>query len=64
MAGKERRIRYLDAVVAVFATLLFVSPVLYLWTAPDTRWYLPYLLWLLVIVLAAWAWQQRSRHDL
>lgn len=66
MAGPERRIRYLDAVVAVFvlAVLLFVSPAMYLWTAPGSRWYLPYLLWLLIIVLGVWAWRQRSRHDL
>ena len=65
MAAPERRIRYLDAVVAVFvlALLLFVSPAMYLWTAPGSPWYLPYLLWLLIIVLGVWAWRQRSRHD-
>jgi hypothetical protein len=60
-----RRIRYLDAVVVVclFAALLFVSPAIFLWTRAGTPWFVPYLLWLLVIGLAAWAWRQRSRHD-
>jgi len=65
MAGHERRIRYLDAVVAVFllAAMLFVSPAVYLWARDTTPWLVPYLLWLLVIALAAWAWRQRSRHE-
>ena len=65
MALPKRRIRYLDAVVVtfLFAALLFVSPVIYIWTQAGTPWFVPYLLWLLVIALSAWAWRQRSSHD-
>jgi len=65
MGTSRRRIRYLDAVIAVFlfAALIFVTPVLYLWTGSGAPWYAPYLLWLLVIVLSAWAWRQRAHHE-
>lgn len=65
MASPRRRIRYLDAVLAVFlfATLLFATPVIYLWTGPGSAWYTPYLLWLFVILLAGWAWQQRTQRE-
>ena len=65
MTTRKRRIRYLDAVLAVFlfAALIFVSPVLYLWAGPGAPWYAPYVLWLLVILLTAWAWRQRPQRD-
>jgi len=65
MPATRRRIRYLDAVVAVFlfAALVFVTPVLYLWTGYGAPWYAPYVLWLLVIGLSAWAWRQRAHRE-
>ena len=55
----------LDAVLAVFlfAALIFASPVLYLWSGAGAPWYAPYVLWLLVIGLTAWAWRQRAQRD-
>ena len=51
--------------IAVFllAVLTFVTPVLYLWTGSGAPWYAPYLLWLLVIALSAWAWRQRGHRE-
>ena len=65
MPERRRRIRYLDAVIAafLFAALVLVTPVLYLWSAPGAPWYAPYVLWLLVIVLSAWAWHQRGHRE-
>ena len=65
MPGRKPRIRYLDAVLAVFllAALIFASPVLYLWSGAGAPWYAPYVLWLLVIGLTAWAWRQRAQRD-
>jgi len=37
-------------------------PLLVWWASDDSPWYLPYLLWLVIIVLAAWL-QRRKRTD-
>jgi hypothetical protein len=39
-----------------------VSPLVRWWAADDSPWYLPYLLWLLLIVLAAWVVQRGGSH--
>ncbi|SEQ42324.1 hypothetical protein SAMN05421693_13027 [Ectothiorhodospira magna] len=44
--------------------LLFASPLLEWWTRPGAPWYLPYLLWGLIIALAALAQWYRGPHDL
>ena len=66
MKQPRHKLRYLDAVMIVFllAALLFVSPVIYLWTARISPWYTPYLLWLAVIIVAALAARLRSRDEL
>ena len=58
--------RYLDAVIVVFvcAAFLFMSPFLLVWAYPTAPWYLPYLLWFLVIVFAAVVQRFRHRHEL
>jgi hypothetical protein len=55
----------LDNVVllAVFALLLFASPIVYWWTDPQSAWYLPYALWLLVIVLGIRVFRRRSGNE-
>jgi len=65
MAGQYTHIRYLDAVLVVFviAALLFLSPVVLLWTHEDSPWYVPYLLWLGIIAAAAWVWHRRAGHE-
>jgi len=66
MAQPRHKLRYLDAVMIVFllAALLFASPVIYLWTTANSPWYVPYLLWLAVIICAALALRLRARHEL
>jgi len=66
MKRPRQKIHYLDAVIIVFllAVLLFASPVVFLWTARQSPWYIPYLLWLLIIIAAALAVRLRSRHEL
>jgi hypothetical protein len=58
--------RHVDRVVVLFlfALLLLASPLLGWWAADDSPWYLPYLLWLLVIMLAAWLHERYARDDL
>ena len=65
MPTGKRRIRYLDAVLAVLllSALIFVSPVRYLWSGAGSPWYTPYVLWLLVILLTGWAWRQRAQRE-
>jgi O-antigen/teichoic acid export membrane protein len=56
--------RQLDRVILLFlfALFLLVSPLVGWWAGDDSPWYLPYLLWLLLIVLAAWVVQRGSTH--
>jgi hypothetical protein len=41
--------------LGLFILLLFSSPLLAWWATPANVWYLPYLLWLGIILLIAWA---------
>ena len=56
-----------DSLLALllFALLLFCSPVIFVWADPQSLWYLPYVLWLLVIALGAVMLHRDrgSRHD-
>ena len=64
MAQIRQTDRQLDRVILLFAFALFllVSPLLVWWASDDSPWYLPYLLWLVIIVLTAW-WQRRKTDD-
>ena len=58
--------KYLDAVVVIFvcAAFLFISPFLLVWSVPAAPWYLPYLLWAVVILFAGIVQRLRHRHEL
>jgi hypothetical protein len=58
--------KHLDRVVLLFlfALFLLISPLLRWWAADDSPWYLPYLLWLLIIGLTFWLQRRRKHHDL
>ncbi|QYZ65016.1 MAG: UTP--glucose-1-phosphate uridylyltransferase [endosymbiont of Escarpia spicata] len=52
--GQENRPIYDKTILLVlFILFLFASPVVYWWTNPGSPWYLPYLLWLVAILLGA-----------
>jgi len=46
----------------LFAVFLMTPPFVTWWSTSGLAWYTPYLIWLLVILLAAWQ-QVRSRID-
>jgi hypothetical protein len=46
----------------LLALLLFASPLLTWWSAAGSNWYLPYLLWA-VIILIAFLIQRLHHHD-
>jgi hypothetical protein len=50
-------------VLGLFALLLLTSPLLAWWAAPDNPWYMPYLIWTLLIALGAWLQSRRGRGD-
>ena len=58
--------KYLDGVVVIFllAILVFLPPVFYSWATPTVPWYLPYGVWLGIIVLVALIQWMRQRHEL
>ena len=48
----------------LFALFLFASPLTVWWSTNQHVWFLPYLLWLLVILIGAWLHYRFHRHDL
>lgn len=63
MTGSPEPGKYLDRAILLFllGLFLFASPLLAWWSAPGRPWYLPYLLWLCLIVLAFLLQRQRDR---
>ncbi|MCU7807459.1 MAG: UTP--glucose-1-phosphate uridylyltransferase [Candidatus Thiodiazotropha sp. (ex Semelilucina semeliformis)] len=53
--------RQLDRTLALglLIILLLSTPVMIWWTSYDSPWYVPYLLWLAIILFIAWI---HSRH--
>jgi Zn-dependent membrane protease YugP len=51
-------------VTFIVAVFLFASPFYLLWMAPGTPWYVPYLIWLGVIVMTGVVQYRRGRHEL
>jgi hypothetical protein len=50
--------------LALLFLLLFLSPLTHFWMGGGGPWYLPYLLWLLVILAGLWVSARGGRHDL
>ncbi len=59
--GKSLNLVLVTFIVAVF---LFASPFRLLWMAPETPWYVPYVIWLAVIVMTGIVQYWRGRHEL
>lgn len=60
-AGRDRAV-----LLALLGLALFANPALSWWLDSSPPWYLPYLLWLAVIALAAWqarASRRGKQHD-
>jgi hypothetical protein len=51
-------------VLGLFALVLLTSPLLGWWAASDSPWYMPYLVWALLIALGAWLQRRRGLRDL
>ncbi len=66
MPGPYDPRRQLDSVIllALLALLLFASPLMAWWARDTSPWYLPYLLWLLIILIGAWLHLRRDDHEL
>lgn len=64
MAAPRTRENFLDRVLLLFllALLLFASPLVDRWATAGSPWYLPYLLWLLLII-AMWRLQRRAPRE-
>ena len=58
--------KFLNLVLVTFivAVFVFASPFYLLWMSPQTPWYVPYLIWLAVIVMTGVVQHWRGRHDL
>jgi O-antigen/teichoic acid export membrane protein len=66
MRARSDNVKFLDLVLVAFvvAVFVFASPFYLLWMAPDTPWYVPYLIWLCVIVMTGVVQRWRDRHEL
>ena len=47
----------------LFSLFLFASPFTNWWASASAGWLLPYLLWLLIILIGAWLHLRSRRHD-
>ncbi|HEY5790138.1 MAG TPA: hypothetical protein VIX81_05895 [Gammaproteobacteria bacterium] len=47
----------------LFSTFLLTPPFVTWWANGEHAWYFPYLIWLLVIALAAWLQVRGHRDD-
>lgn len=66
MGPGVKRGKYLNVVLVTFmiAVFLFASPFYLFWMSPGTPWYVPYVIWLAVIVMTGIVQHWRSRHEL
>lgn len=48
----------------LFTLFLFASPFTVWWASDYAPWFLPYLLWLLIILIGAWLNARYRHHDL
>lgn len=58
--------KQLDTIVLLFLLALFLlaSPFITWWATEERPWYIPYLIWLAIIMLAAWLQIRRAQDDL
>ncbi|MCG6968988.1 MAG: hypothetical protein LJE85_04385 [Gammaproteobacteria bacterium] len=59
---KQER-RDLAIILAGLMLVLFASPLILWWSNPQMPWYMPYVLWLLVILLAGYLQWRRLKHE-
>ncbi len=45
------------------ALLILATPLRQIWAAPGLPWPVPFLVWLAVILLGAWAGRSRKGHE-
>jgi hypothetical protein len=56
---QESNLRDNTLLLGFFILLLFSSPLLAWWASPANAWYLPFVLWLGIILLIAWVHHKR-----
>ncbi len=49
-------------VVLLIALLVLLPPILGLWLSPDSAWFVPYVVWLVIIGLAYWLQRLLRKH--
>ncbi|HEB97069.1 MAG TPA: UTP--glucose-1-phosphate uridylyltransferase [Sedimenticola thiotaurini] len=59
-----RRQKEHSLLLVLLALLLFASPLTFWWASGHHAWFLPYLLWLLLILAGAWLQVRHRRHEL
>ena len=64
MAFTTQNERLLDRVILLFlfALFLLLSPLVDWWSAYDSVWFAPYLIWLLLIGALYWLQRRRQAH--
>ena len=60
--SSELRSTEITIVVLLVVLLVLLPPVRNFWSAVDNAWYLPYLIWLAIILLAFWLQRLLKKH--
>ncbi|WP_172838745.1 hypothetical protein [Solemya velesiana gill symbiont] len=50
--------------LVLLALFRFALPLTIWWASNTSPWFLPYLLWLFIILIGAWLSARHSHHDL
>ena len=58
----ELRPAEITIVILLIAILVLIPPLLSLWISPEVNWYLPYLVWLGIILLIYGLQRLLSKH--
>ncbi len=62
LLSSDTRPTEITIVLLLFSLLVLLPPLFSLWISIDSPWYLPYLVWLGIILLSYWLQRLLRKH--
>ena len=60
--SSEIRPTEITIVVLLIAFVVLLPPLLGVWLSPDSAWFVPYIIWFAIILLAFWLQRLLRKH--